>query len=153
MYGDNALGLLAFFGAFAFVFFIIGLIFYIAFAMGLMTLAKRRGIENAFLAFIPVANLYIMGLLIKELKIFSFDVPSPELVLPGASLAAMFLGGIPLIGWLLSLAYLVLIFGAIYTLFNIYVPQSATLYTILSPFVGPFLVFMIRNNDPVNLKY
>jgi len=153
MYEDNAFGLLAFFGAFAFVFFIIGLIFYIAFAMGLMTLAKRRGIENAFLAFIPVANLYILGLLIKELKIFSFDVPSPELVLPGASLAGMFLGAIPLIGWIIPLANLVLFFGAMYALFNIYVPQSAMLYTILSPFVGPFLVFMIRNNDPVNAKY
>lgn len=150
---NHGLGVLAFFGAFAFVAFLIGLIFYLAFAFGLMTIAKRRGIDNAFLAFIPFAQLYILGQVIRELKIFSYDVPQPELVLPIAALVASFGGAIPLIGWLLPLANLVLLLGAYYALYEIYSPGNALIYTILSPFIGPFLVFAIRNNDPVKPMY
>lgn len=106
---DNGLGaFLAFFGAFIFIFVIIAIICYVVFSLGLMTLARRKGIENDFLAFVPIAQLYILGLVIKELKVFSYDIPNPELVLPGASIAFVILRRIPVIGWFLPLASFIL---------------------------------------------
>jgi hypothetical protein len=43
-------------------FAVIGLVFYVLKSIGLSTLAANRGIENPWLAWIPVADLYIMGL-------------------------------------------------------------------------------------------
>ena len=40
---------------------IIFLIFYVLKSIGLMTMAANKGIENAWLAWIPVADLYIAG--------------------------------------------------------------------------------------------
>lgn len=153
MYNHNFGAFWGFMGAFAFFAFLIGIIFYIAFAIGLMTMAQRRGLENVFLAFIPIAQLYLLGQIIRELKLFSYVIPSPEIVLPAASLAAIFLGWFPLIGWLIPLANFVLILGAYYTLYMIYAPENAMIYTILSPFIGPFLIFAIRNNEPAKTLY
>lgn len=40
---------------------VIGIVVYILTAIGLYTIAKRRGIRNAWLAFIPVLNVWILG--------------------------------------------------------------------------------------------
>ena len=55
--GASGLGFLA--GIFM-VALIIGLIVYIYVAIALMTMAKKKKVPNAWLAFIPIANLYIM---------------------------------------------------------------------------------------------
>lgn len=142
----------AFMGAFAFMAVLIAIALYVIFAIGLMNIANRKGIENAWLAFIPIAQLYILGLIIKELKIFSFEVPSPELVLPIAGVATIVLGAIPFIGFILSIANIILNVAALYTLYLMYIPAKAMIYTILGiifPILTPFFVFSIRNEEPV----
>ncbi len=47
-------------GAMAFS-LIIGLVFYIFESLGLYAIAKRRGIKNAWLAWVPVGNAWLMG--------------------------------------------------------------------------------------------
>lgn len=53
-------GLAAFFAAFALVAFIIGLAFYVYYAFALMTIARKLNTAPAWLAWIPIANIYLM---------------------------------------------------------------------------------------------
>lgn len=133
-----------------FFFVIIGIVLHILMALGLYKMAQNRGIENAWLAWIPVANLYIVGKLIGSLSIGSWEVPSVELFLPIGGVASVILGQIPVIGGLISLAFAVLVLFALYKLFKMYRPQSATLWLILSIllfFMGPIFLFIMRNDS------
>ena len=46
--------------AFSGVFLVVGLAFYVYYALALMTIARKTGVEPAWLAWIPIANLYLM---------------------------------------------------------------------------------------------
>ena len=152
-YDSGALAIFAVLGAFIFVFVIIALIVYILLSLGLYKLAKNAGIENPWLAWIPIANLYILGKLVKNVSLGSLEVPSLEIVLPVASLATMVLGSVPFIGWIINLAYLILLVLVLYNLFKIYRPEQATLWTVLSiifSFIGlpAIFIFIMRNDSP-----
>lgn len=139
---------MAFFGI---IFLAIMVVYYLLFAFGLYGLAKKANIENPWVAFIPIAQLYILGMLVKNVKIQDKEIPSLELVLPLGYLAMLILNRIPLIGFLLSIAYLVLFALTIYKLYSEYRPESAVLWLILSIFILPILVFIMRNDSPVNI--
>ncbi len=111
---------------------VIGIILYVVHAYALMVLAKRRGIENPWLAFIPVANYYILGKLVGEIRLFSFVIPQAELVLPAGIIASFALVWLPLVGQLLPFAFMAIHLGALYRLYQMYKPGSEVLYTILS---------------------
>lgn len=127
---------------------LIAFILYLLGAIGLYKLAKNNGIEHAFLAFIPILQAYLIGELIGELKVFNFDIPRPEIVLPVAPIAASIISPVPVIGVLAGIALLILNIFAIYKLFSVYTENSATIYTVLSvvlPFMFPILLFVIRD--------
>jgi hypothetical protein len=155
LYSDSgALAILAFFGAFLFIVVILGIVLYVLASLGLYKLAQNAGIENPWLAWIPIADLYILAKLVKSVKISTFEVPSLEIVLPVGSIAVAILGNIPVIGWLIYIAYLVLLVFVFYKLFTIYRPQQATLWIILSivlSFIGmpAIFLFIMRNDRPV----
>ena len=145
-------GIFAVMGAFFIFFFLIGIAMYVLGALGLYTMAQRRQLENAWVAWVPVAQLYILGKLIQSLRIGSFEVPQIELVLPGFAVAGVFLGMIPVIGQIVALVSMVVSLFALYKLFSMYRPDQATLYLILSivlPFMGPVFIFLMRNDTPV----
>jgi hypothetical protein len=111
---------------------IIGLAIYIVTAMSLSQMATYEGIPNTWLAWIPIANLYIVGKLIKEIKFSTYVIPSHEYVLPGVALATMLFSKVPLIGFLICIANFVLVVYAFYLLFKRYVGgDKAVLYTVL----------------------
>jgi len=56
----GALGILGFLGAMLIPMIIIGIAVYIYAAMALMTIAKKTETENAWLAWIPIGNIYLM---------------------------------------------------------------------------------------------
>jgi hypothetical protein len=146
------IALLAVWGAFALVVIILALTLYVLLSYGLYKLAVNQRIDNTWLAWIPIANMYILGKLIKSLKIDAYEIPSIELVLPLSWLVVIIFGSLPLIGWIIRLAYLLLCILAIYKLFKLYKPEQAVLWLILSivlPFMGPIFIFMIRNDIPV----
>lgn len=153
MYDERALvTLLAVGGFIIFLLVILAIAMYIFMAVGLYRLAANRHIENPWLAFIPIANLYILGMLVGKLKIDSFEIPSLELVLPIGCVVTAVIKFIPLIGWLASIAYLILTILTLYKLYGMYRPQSAALWTVLSvvlPFMGPIFLFIMRNDTPV----
>lgn len=53
-------GLLAMLGAFLLVFLFLALVVYIYMAIALMAIAKKTKTPNGWLAFIPIANIYLM---------------------------------------------------------------------------------------------
>ena len=131
----------------------LGIAAYVLTALGLYAIAKNRGMENPWLAWIPIAQLYIIGVIVKELKFGeSFTIPKMELVLPLGALAVAVLSWIPVLGWLLSIAFAVVLIYSLYILYKKYVPEQAVLYTVLSC-IGLFaiFIFIIRKKTPVEM--
>jgi len=124
---------------------------YLLMAFGLNTMAKNAGLENTWLAFIPIANLYLMGQLIKEIKISTYVIPNTEYVLPGVTLVTLLLGRIEVLGGLLCLCNLLLFLVAYYQLYSLYRPEKAKMYTVFSILcvTVPFFIFMMRNDAMV----
>jgi hypothetical protein len=153
MYDENSvLALLAIWGFIALIIFIVALVMYILTSIGLYKLALNQRIENPWLAWIPIGNLYILGKIIKTLKIDTLEIPSIELVLPIGCVVVAILGGIPFIGWIVRIAYMILCFLAMYKLYKMYRPQQAVAWLILSivlPFMGPIFIFVMRNDTLV----
>lgn len=132
---------------FVIVLWIVLIAFYIFYAFSLFKLAQKRGMEMPWLAWIPVAQFYLVGKMVKSVKIGSFEVPSLEIVLP----VGMILTAIPIIGWLVSIALFVVMIFTFMALYKQYVPENAVLYTVLS-FLGiplPFLFLKLSKMDPV----
>ncbi len=149
--GMGFLSALAAVGAFLIVLCVlIGIALYVLFSIGLMKLAKNKGIENAWLAWIPIGQLYIMGKVIGTFKIFDWEIPKAEMWLPLGFVIAVVLFLIPLIKAFVPLSLFLASGFAFYKLFAMYRPKNATLYTLLSMllgFMGPILVFVIRNDQ------
>jgi len=144
-------GIAALFGTFFLFIFLIAFASYVFVALGLYTMAQRRNIENPWIAWIPVAQLYILGRVIRTLNIGGYEIPQVELVLPGIAIASAVLGMIPLIGTVISIAAAVVSFFALYKLYKIHRPDQAVLYLVLSiiiPFMGPVFIFLMRNDAP-----
>lgn len=142
---------LAMAGFVSFIFLLIAIVFYVLKSLGLSAMAAKRGIENPWLAWIPIADLYIMGLLVGEMDLFGYHLDNLGLWVPCIFVGGMILGMIPVLGILFSLAVLVFSIMFVYKLFQMYAPDQAVLYTILSILLGLFciFIFIIRNNEPV----
>lgn len=152
--------LLAIGGLVSLLFFIIGIGLYILFAVGLYGLAQTEKIENPWFAFVPILQMYIVGKILKEIKISNFTIPQLELVLPIAPLAVMIgsaiLDVIPLIGPLLGLLLNIILLAfsiiVMYHFYRRYRGDQATFMTVLSVvlfFMGPVYVFNLRNERPI----
>jgi hypothetical protein len=120
---------------------------YVFSAIALKTMADNRNIENSWLAFVPIANFYLMGLMIGRVTIGNYTVDQPELVIPGIMVANIFLGAFPLVGGLISLLATAAGLFAFYQLYKQYAPENAILYTVLSLLVipTPFILFSIKD--------
>ncbi|GFP76561.1 hypothetical protein [Clostridium fungisolvens] len=138
-------------GFFLFFFSIISLVLYIFMAYALYKMAVRQGLENPWVAWIPIAQLYILGKLIKGLKIFDYEVPNIEIVLPVASIIFVVFRHVHILGTLVSLVNFILVLFALNKLYKLYKPENATFYTILSilGFTVPFIVFSLKDKDPI----
>ena len=140
------------FGIFMLVFASIGILVYLLMALGLMKMADNKGIENPWLAWIPIANVWIIGKIVETIEIGSRKFENAEIIL----LVGAFVGAIPFIGPLLSFAYTVLMFIVWFKIFKMYAPGREVLYLIISIFtfgIGlAIIVFSIRDNTPVEIE-
>lgn len=157
---DDLGTLLALSGFATLLFFIIGIALYVLFVIGLYGLAKTERTGNEWFAFIPILQLYIIGKILREVKISTYTISSLELVLPVAPIALMIveriLDVIPLLGGLLTLllniAYAVFSIIVMYNFYKRYKGPQATLMTVLSIilfFMGPIYVFNLRKARPL----
>src|SRR5690554_2980031 len=97
---------------------------YILLAFSLYTMANNKGLDNAWLAFIPVLQLFTIGRLIGTLKFQTYTVPFPaEWVLLGTSLATIILDN----GFINLIAYLICIL-AYYNIYLLYSQDKAVVY-------------------------
>jgi hypothetical protein len=127
--------------------FIIGVALYVLKSIGLTKMAANRGIENPWLAWIPVADLYIIGTLVGQIRLFNYDIPNLALWFPVACVVGGILGAVPVIGVILIIALLIFEIAVLYELFKQYTDQ-ATLYTVLSIvfcFLWPIFIFTLRD--------
>jgi len=149
MYGDET-EFLAIMGAVGFVMFVVTAVFYVLKSLGISALAANRGLENPWLGWIPIADLYLLGMLVGSMDLFGYKVEKLEIVVPAVMVGGCMLGMIPIIGWLLMLVLMVFSVMFIYKLFEMYT-SSAVLYTVLSVLLGlwPIFIFIIRNNPPL----
>jgi hypothetical protein len=140
-------------GIFLLVPLLIGIGIYVLMAVGLYGMAMNKRLENPWLAWIPIGNLYILGKLIPELKISSYVIPSHEMVLPAVAILNLFLSKIPLIGALIALINLVLIICALYTLFKRYVGEKALMYTVIGVITCGIMMavflYILRNEKQI----
>lgn len=143
-----------------FLLLVVGIILYVLLAIGLYGLAKTEGIGNEWFAFIPILQLYIIGKILKEIKISTYTVPSLELVLPLAPIAVYIANAIfnliPVIGGILNfifnIGYLAFSIIVLFNFYKRYKGEQATLMTVLSvvlPFMGPIYIFDLRNSKPL----
>lgn len=124
MAGILPAGLAAAIGAFALLGVLMMIVLYIYFAFALMTIAKKLGYDQAWLAWIPIVQLVLLPILAKKAWpwVFIFLVPIANAVFaiiwtwkiferrkyPGWLALVPILGFIPLIGWIASIANLVI---------------------------------------------
>lgn len=122
-------------------------------SIGLMKIADKLGTPNSWLAFIPVANMYILGKTVFEeawltwtlviLDIMNYAFPFTKFLLPGNSVNFAFVTS------MIRLALLILICVAFYKLY-VKVSDKAVImliFTILTAgLIGPIFLFAIRNN-------
>lgn len=147
----------------------VGLVFYILKGIGLMEMAKDKGVENPWLAFIPIADAYILGQIIGKFDSnvafkhdsiggidlgFRLKLGNPALGLLLANVALLLSDKVPFIGnFIWAIALFVLAVGG-YELYKMIDAQKAIIYTVLSILFFPvagILLFMNRQvfrNDP-----
>lgn len=144
--------IVALFGlAILFILFAFLLALYVFKSIGFMDMANNRGMENAWLAWVPVADLYIGGKLVEEIDFLGMRITNMGLWLPLLNvLSLFFVSSIILVLELIYWGIFVFFLFYLYRLYCIYAPSKATLYTVFS-IIGlwPIFVFMIRNNKPL----
>ena len=138
----------------------VGIVFYVFESLSLFTIAKRRGIPNYGLAWVPIGNMWIIGKLADQYDNYvkGRNMKLAGLLLGfGAGAAGLALiGGLAYIFILMPLAYLALIalivfeFIALYKIYHAASPDSAVVLLVLSIFFSviiPFVLFAFRKKD------
>lgn len=128
---------------------------YILSGIGLSRMAKTVGIKDHWLAWLPAANMFIVGELAGPITLFGHKFESFGVPMVIISVATTVLGVIPIFGWLLLIAYQVLFFIVIHHVYKRFNPGKAVFYTLLSIFcviLIPVLFFLLRNKVPADIS-
>jgi hypothetical protein len=126
------------------------IVFYVLMSLGLYTMANNQDIEHAWLSWIPIAQVYIIGMLIRKIVIGGYEIPYTPFVLLGATILPLWLSEVAFLGPILFLAAAVLFLFAMYKLYDIYGgnPVFMLIVSIILPFMGPIFIFKLRNEEP-----
>lgn len=156
---DQALyGIMAILGGFLIIVFIIAVVMFVLRALALYTMAKRQNIANPWLAWIPVAQDYIFGMVLKK-KITvtsTISIPFAQWVLIGTNALAAATYDNDILRSIVVIITLAITVLALLRLYKLYAPDKAILYTVLSiviPVTSPIFMMMIRNNTPVEYDF
>ena len=161
---------LFFFVIFLIVFAFIGPVQYLIYSIGLYKMGKRAGIKNSWLVFIPPLNGYIIGKILgpNRVRFLGQNITNPEIIIPltpfimgiTTSLASWGSGGAGVLFYIIfvvvNLLGTIFLLVCNYQLLKMYKGDDAKILFILSlvfPIIWPFLIFSMRNADPVDSVY
>lgn len=137
-----------------------GVVVYVLQALALQTMAKRRGIANAWLAWVPVGSSWLLGAIADDINARRGKKTSYGILLLVVTAAGMGAGFslflIPFLGLfsgLFSVAVMVVYYIALYEVYRDYAPRNAVLYLVLSILLGIHWVwlFLLREKRPLSL--
>ncbi|SDI44404.1 hypothetical protein [Natribacillus halophilus] len=136
--------------------FVAGITLYLLFAFGLFQLGKRNEVENAWLAFIPIAQYYTLGMVVWDRVPAGFRNVLPWLLIGLAAgqiplmLMEVFFPPFAILSILLSFVTVGFVLYALFELFRKYSDKYVVLlvFSILTfGLVGVIATFVIRNNE------
>lgn len=138
-------GLGIFIFVFALIVLAIAIVVYVLQSIALYKLANKNSISNAWLAWIPIGNMYILGKL--GFEVYADEDKKNEIftwVLLGCSAASFLLDGLSGIA---GLGVLVFSVWSYYYIFNKINNNNAVLFTVLSAIfqIGGVILFFNRN--------
>lgn len=143
---------IAFIGGFIFVLMILVIVLYVLAALGMQAMARKLGIENPWIAWIPVVNVYTLGKIAgDQVTIFNKVISKLGVVLLVGGICIGIISFIPIIGLLAGIAYAVIYFVALYKVYRIFAENSATLYLVFSIIISvtaPFFIYFASKNAP-----
>lgn len=145
---------------------LVAIAFYVLESLSVYTIAKRRGIKNPGLAWVPIANYWVLGCISDQYKyvakgqiqnrrkvmltlaitsaVLSIISTSVEYYVPGLAVV------LSLANYGVSIAAMVFWYMALYDLFNSCNPKNSVLFLVLSILLGvirPFFLLACRNKD------
>lgn len=134
---------------------------YVLRALSLHTMAKNRGLENAWLAWVPVGCNWLLGQIADDINRRQGKKTNYSLVLLVLSAAAA-AGGFSLVllplsalfSAALSIAVSVVYFIALYDIYQDYAPKNAVVFLVLSILLSLqwLLLFILRDRLPLTLN-
>lgn len=119
-------------------------------AVGLYVMAKNKNDDLAFISFIPYGCLFTKGRILGNTKLFGIEIAHPEYLLPLLALSMC----LPYTRPIAMLLFVFFYFGILYRIYQMYSPNYAILFLILSiifPILPPFFIFGLRNKQPQDL--
>jgi len=143
----------SFVASFTVLFLVSKILFFIAlyllFSLAIHSIAVREKSEHVILAFIPIANIYLLGKIIGPFSIFNIDFENVEIILPLAVILFYALNGNYIIGTFLGAICMVFIVYALHIYYKRVVPENAFIYALISailPTIGiPIIFFIIKD--------
>ena len=173
---EELMELMAFYTTYSAMLSLVSIAFYVLQSLGMYTIAQRRGIANAWLAWVPVGNVWILGAIADDYQLKANGlIKNRRKLLLGVNIGVVAIAPLAMILLAMSaidpdaifavlgililfmLALMVVaVVAAIFTyicLYDLYAscdPSNKTLFLILSIFFGnvsAILVFIVRNKD------
>jgi len=127
---------------------IFGVILHLVFSFSLYTMVKKRGMQNPWLAWIPIANFYCVGKIVGNVSIFKLNLTNTEIILPLAFALFIGLAYVPLVGFILAAAGLLVLVVAMHKLYMQFDSENAFILTILTAILpviaAPIIMFIYR---------
>ena len=139
---------------------IIGIVLYIFDSIGRYTMAKNKGLNSPWMAWIPYFREYLLGDIIGDKVAFgTFIIPYAKMILVVGPIVISVLSAatysdnsaVGVLFTLCAIAFAVYQYGAFYRLYKLYRPDSAVVFLVLSIFFGfliPIFTFIIRKDEP-----
>lgn len=114
---------------------LVAIVCYFLSCLAIMKMADNAGIEEKWLAWIPVGNFYIIGKLINKIEFGDKTFEQAELILPAIFVISLILRRIGFIGSLANFMMWLVTLYSFYMLYKRYAPDKVTKYMIISVFV------------------
>lgn len=141
---------------------------YIFSAIGISTMAKRRGIENSWFAFIPLVSNFTLGSIVDNINAYQQKNSNYKLILLVLGVLVSIFGGVTenyarstsheailIIASMLAIVFRIFMLISLYNIYKDYSYGNEVLFTILSAiFVMDFIfIFALRKKVPVSMCF